>query len=303
MANRQFEDRWDLLKQVSSTDAQKDAIRKRLQASIQSRPAKNYPTKLHYWKGVIAAALLIIIFGGLMLSFIEELPTQKQFGQYTIEGDFFNWELDDVTSKKSNEGLELYHKNDSIPFGNVREVSEEEKNNIVYSKPMHVNEELENFPYQMSMFIEHVKREVAIRYYFFIPMEKEKWLMYTFDYPHIEYADIFRAMSTLEIAGKKPYRHSGPLFITHGYDRQLYPVDLKPISVTVEHELYYWEGASDLAYRQLIRKMEDDKIYWRKDSEDRLSTTFVSTNEIVTVRISLNGNELTYDYVYNHQEE
>lgn len=303
MANRQFDDRWDLLKQVSSTDAQKDAIRKRLQASIQGRTLKNHSFKLHSWKGIAAASLLLVIFGSLIFSLIEETPTQHQTGQFTIVEDFFSWGLKDVTSKKTDEGLELYHKNSSVPFGTVSEVSEEEKNNIINSKPMHVNDELENFPYQMTMYIEHVKREVALRYYFFIPLEKEKWLLYTFDYPQIEYADLFKAMSTLEIKGKTPNHASEPLYVRHGYNSLLYPVGLEPVSVTYEHEVYRWDGASALAYHQYMQKIMRNQFEWKKEAENGLSTTIVSWDGIQTVTISLKGNELTYDFVYDNQEE
>ncbi|WHY75322.1 hypothetical protein QNH20_14320 [Neobacillus sp. WH10] len=305
MVNKHFEDKWELLKQLGSTNIQKDAIRKRIQESIHHRPSKTSSMKFHQWKSITAVSLLFVIFGGFLFMLVKEYPKQNNSSNYTIDYESFSWKLGGVTSKKTGDSLELYHKNDSIPFGTVSEVTEAEMNTIINSKPMFVNKELEHFPYKTFMYIEHVKmQDVAIRYYFFIPLTKEKWIQYTFDYPKIEYGDIFQAMSSLELKGKKPYHHDGALYVTHGYGRMIYPVDLEPISITSnKNEVYRWIGASTKAYNQYLEKILHSNGNWQKESGEGLSNTFVSVdgNEVIT--ISLNGNELTYEYFYPNQDE
>jgi len=305
MANKQFEDKWELLKQLGSTDTQKDAVRKRIQESIHRRPSKTSPIKFYQWKSIIAASLLIVIFGGFLFMLMKENPKQNNSSNYTIDYKSFSWKLDDVTSKKTGDYLELYRKNDPIPFGTVNEVTKDEMNTIIKSKPMFVNKELEHFPYKTFMYIEHVKmQDVGIRYYFFIPLTKEKWIQYTFDYPKIEYADIFQAMSSLELKGKKAYHHDEALYVTHGYGSMIYPVNLEPISVTSNKiEVYSWSAASTKAYDQYLEKILHSDGNWQKESGEGLSNTFVSVdgNEVIT--ISLNGNELTYEYFYPNQDE
>lgn len=186
----------------------------------------------------------------------------------------------------------------------MKEVTEAEKNATIASKSMFVNKELEHFPYKTNMYIEHVKmQDVVIRYYFFIPLTAEKWIQFTFDYPKLEYANIFKAMSTLELNGKKSYHHNEPLYVTYGYERMIYPVDLEPVSVTSNNnEVYRWEDASTKAYHQYVEKILQD-VSWQKKSGKGLSTTFVSVIFQNEVTITLNGNELTYEYFYPEQDE
>ncbi|WP_312469565.1 hypothetical protein [Neobacillus sp.] len=309
MTNKHFDDQWKLLQQIRSTDTQKEAVRKRIRESIEGQPSKTHPYKLHQWKSIIAASLLVVIFGGFLFMLMEEKPKQNSSEYFALDHEFFSWKLEDVTSKKAGEKLELYNKNNPIPFGTVNEVTEAEMNSIIHSKPMHVNQELEHFPYKTFMYIEHVKmQDVAFRYYFFVPLTKEKWIQFTFDYPKIEYADIFKAISTLELKGKKPYHHNEPLYVTHGYGKMIYPVDLEAISVTSNnYEVYRWEGASTEAFNHYLEKIPRgyDKRFdnWKKESGKGSVNTFVSVdgNEVIT--ITLIGNKLTYEYFYPNRDE
>ncbi|ETI66742.1 hypothetical protein [Neobacillus vireti] len=304
MANNQFNDQWELLKQVGSTDKQKDVIRRRIRQSIAQAPSKARPFKFLHWKSIVAASLLVVIFGGFLFMLLEKSPKLNNADYFTVDDQLFSWNLEDVTSKKIGGQLELYYKNNPIPFGTVQELTETEKNATIASKSMFVNKELEHFPYKTNMYIEHVKmQDVAIRYYFFIPLTAEKWLQFTFDYPKLEYANIFKAMTTLELKGKKSYHHNEPLYVTYGYERMIYPVDLEPVSDTSSnYEVYRWEGASNKAYHQYVEKILQD-VSWQKKSGKGLSTTFVSVVFQNEVTITLNGNELTYEYFYPEQDE
>ncbi|WP_066062561.1 hypothetical protein [Neobacillus soli] len=305
MADNNFDNQWEQLKQIGLTDTQKDAIKDRIQQSLAQAPSKVQPFKFLQWKSVIAASLLIVIFGGFLFMLLEESPRLNSADYFTVDDQLFSWELEDVTSKKAGGKLELYYKNNPIPFGIVKELTEVEKNATIASKSMFVNKELEHFPYKTSMYIEHVKmQDVVIRYYFFIPLTAEKWIQFTFDYPKLEYANIFKAMSTLELKGKESYHHNKPLYVTYGYERMIYPVDLEPISVTSNNfEVYRWEGASNKAYHQYVEKILQDVGSWQKKSGKGLSTTFVSVIFQNEVTITLNGNELTYEYFYPEQDE
>jgi len=304
MENKNFEDQWELLKQVGSTGTQKEAIRKRIQATILNQPSKTRGFQFHPWKSIIAASLLIVILGGSLFMLIEDNPIQNSTSSYTIDNDSFSWKLDDVTGEKAGEKLELYHKNNPSPFGTVTEVTEKEMTTTIKSKSMFVERELEDFPYKTIMYIEHVKmQDVAIRYYFFVPMSAEKWIQFTFDYPKLEYAEIFRAMSTLELKGKKPYHSTEQLYVNHGYGRMIYPVDLESVSITANNiEVYRWEEASTQSYNQYVMKILQDGN-WNQESRAGLSSTFASVdgNEVIT--ITLNGNDLTYEYFYPNHEE
>ncbi|MFF2445743.1 hypothetical protein ACFVSW_01485 [Neobacillus sp. NPDC058068] len=304
MANNHFDDQWELLKQVGSTDRQKDAIRSRVRQSIAQAPSKARPFKFFQWKSIVAASLLVVIFGGFLIMLLEKSPKLNNADYFTVDDQLFSWKLEDVTSKKTGGQLELYYKNNPISFGTVKEVTEAEKNTTIASKSMFVNKELEHFPYKTSIYIEHVKmQDVVIRYYFFIPLTAEKWLQFTFDYPKLEYANIFKAMSTIELKGKKPYHHNEPLYVTYGYERMIYPVDLEQVSETPNnYEVYRWEGASTKAYNKYVEKILED-VDWQKKSAKGLSTTFVSVTFQNEVTITLNGNELTYEYVYHEQDE
>lgn len=303
MANNHFDDQWELLKQVGSTDTEKDVIRRRIRQSLAQASSKARPFKFLQWKSIVAASLLIVIFGGFLFMLLEKSPRLNSADYLTVDDQLFSWKLEDVTSKKSGKKLELYYKNNPIPFGTVNEVTEAEMNATIASKSMFVNKELEHFPYKTNMYIEHVKMDVALRYYFFIPLTAEKWLQFTFDYPQLEYANIFKAMSTLELKGKKSYHHNEQLYVTYGYGRMIYPVDLEPISVTSNNnEVYRWEGASNKAYHQYVEKILQD-VSWQKKSGKGLSTTFVSVIFQNEVTITLNGYELTYEYFYPEQDE
>lgn len=219
----------------------------------------------------------------------------------SIDYERFSWALEDVYSKKADNGLELLQEKQSVPVGTVKEVTDEEMKSITSQLPMFVEKELEHFPYPMTMYIEHVKMmDTALRYHFFIP-NKEKWIYFTFDYPKLEYAEIFHAMSTLAYEDKKPYRHGEQLYVNHGYGLMLFPVGLKPYSITLYKEIYYWVEGSDKAYSKYIETLQTSG--WKKISSDGKRHTFVSVDGNEVVSITWNGKELIYEFDYPNREE
>ncbi|GHH99083.1 hypothetical protein [Neobacillus kokaensis] len=298
------EEQWEILKQVTSTKAEKFAIREKIYRTIQNAPSQTSSVWTHRWKNALASCILIFIFAGFIVQMVHEKPQFKTAEPYKLDAQLFNWELDQVYSEKTGEELALYKNNESNQVGTVKEVSEQEKNNIIASKSMHINTELEHFPYATYMYIEHVKMmDVALRYYFFIPLTKEKWLEFSFDYPKLEHAEILQAMSTLKIKGKTPYNHDGPLYVTHGYGSMLFPTDLKPIYISPEKEVYHWEGASFKAYQDYLKKITSGTGGWKEQSGNNSSYTFISGNENEIVTITLKDKELTYEFTYPNRDD
>lgn len=300
MLSKHFDDdQWKLLQQIRPTRNQKEAMRARILESIQPPPAR---VSHFHWKSIVAACLLFLICGSFLLFIFQESTPQVSTGEIKMDEDLLSWKLDDVYAKKSGDGLDLYRKDQTVTVGVAEQVAAEKMSKIIKSAPMHVDQELENFPYPTHMYIEHVKMmDVALRYHFFIEVPGQPYIHFSFDYPKLEYAEIFTAISTLQLKGIKPYTHSDPLYVTHGYGDMIFPVDLEPISISSSKEVYQWESASFKAFTAYLEKIEQG--FWKKISTKNQTHTFESGdgNEIVT--ISVEGKTITYEFFYPNREE
>jgi hypothetical protein len=300
MLSKHFEDdQWKLLQQVRPTRNQKEAMRTRILESIQTPPSR---VSNFQWKGIVAACLLFLICGSFLLFIFQENTPSTSTGEMKMDQDLFSWKLDDVYGKKSGDGLDLYRKDQTVTVGVAEQVAAEKMSKIIKSAPMHEDQELENFPYPTHMYIEHVKMmDVALRYHFFIEVPGQPYIHFSFDYPKLEYAEIFTAMSTLQLKGIKPNKHNDPIYVKHGYGEMLFPVEIQPISISSSKEVYRWESASFKAFTAYLEKIEQDG--WKKIFTNDQSHTFESGNGNEVVTISLEGKTITYEFYYPNQEE
>jgi hypothetical protein len=301
--NSQFDQEWKELQKLKPSDTQKTIARARLQNTIQSQ--SNVKKSHHWnWQSVLSTCLLFMIFGGLLWWLLpnEEQPlphTAEQPETETI-GKPFSWNLKDLYAEKTETGWALFKKNKPLQVGSINEVTLSEKNAIISNSAMFVKEELENFPYPTEMYIEHKKMEnVAQRYHFFIANSDGAWYHFTLDYSLLEYAEIFQVIASLKLQGIKPYQHNDQLYAKHGYRTLLYPVGIEPISIEPLQERYYWDKATPEAILDYFAKIGE---HWRIIGSTTSSHTFMSADNLEEVTISFRGKELSYDFVYHHQE-
>lgn len=286
---------WTLLKSVKLDLEQKESLKERIEYSVSKSPySKPIQHRWIEWKGILATCLLFIIGGGLIWQLTQGF---QQAGEDTEESEF-SWSLKGVYGQKSEEGFTIYRENKKVPVGFMREINEGERNTIIASSNMHVHEELEDFPYPTTMYIEHVKMEVALRYHFFIKQTGGMYIYFSFDYPQLEYAEIFEAIGTLRLRGQKPLEHSEPLYVNHGYGKMYFPVGIKPLNTDSNKEIYLWEEATEQIFAAYLSKLEELLPNWTK-----IGSAFTSPDGIETVQISLEGKELIYEFTYQNQEE
>jgi hypothetical protein len=301
--NKHIDDQWKLLQQVKPTKEQKDTMRTRVWETFEAN-AVNVPRSLFPWKSIAATTIFLMISGVFLWLILLENGQPNTAYEEPIGFEQFSWKLTDVYPEKSGDGMLLYHKDNPVEVGTVKEVTEEEKNKLVTSLPMHVEKTLENFPYPITMYIEHVKMmDVSSRYHFFIALTGEKWIHITFDYPKLEYAEIFHAMSTIELKGKEPYVHVEQLYVTHGYGDLLYPVGLEPVFISHEKEIYHWSNALSKVYSDYLGKIVDGPGNWQQQTVDGLTHTFVHGTWETELTITLDGKQIIYEFVYHNQEE
>lgn len=293
-----MDNQWAQLKQITPPKDQKEAIRNRIRHSIQKEYSSVKTRGMIKWHSVLSACLLFIICGGLLWGLFQNDNSQNA-AQKTPKIENVSWKLDEIIAKKTSEGFGLYRQNKPLQVGSYQLLTEIEMNKITGNKAMYVQEELENFPYPTNMYIEHTKRaNVALRYHFFIPFTEEKWLYFTFDYQLLEFAEIFQIIASLEIEGREPYVHGDPLYVTHGYGHLIYPVGIKPLSIGPLEEVYEWKSKS---FEKYLKELEARQ--WQKISSKGNSYTFISGDGNQEVTINYNDNELSYEFVYHHQEE
>ncbi|WP_243296657.1 hypothetical protein [Bacillus litorisediminis] len=291
---------WKLLQQIKPTADQNEKLRSRIWNTLQEHPEKIKGKRMLHVKPLLAASVFILLCGAFLMMFLQN--STQPFTQGERNFSEFNWELKEVYAEESENGLTLYREGQSAPLGTVREITQEQMNEIVSGYAMYVEEILENFPYPTKMYIEHVKREdVGIRYHFFITPTEDAIIHFTFDYPKLEYAEIFQAVGTLQFNGIEPYRHNEPLYVTHGYGKMIYPVGLEPISISSNQtEIYYWEEATQAAFEDYLDKIST-LSGWEKESEEGF-ITFNYGNGQEIISIHLNGKEITYQYSYPNRE-
>jgi hypothetical protein len=289
---------WNQLRQISPPKDQKDAIRNRISTSIQNGHSTVKSRSMFQWHSVLSACLLFLIFGGLLWSLFQS-GTSQNAAQKNPNIENISWKLDEIVAKKTSEGYGIYRQNKPLQVGSFQLLTEIEMSNIIDNKPMFVQEELEDFPYPTNMYIEHTKREnVALRYHFFIPFTEGKWLYFTFDYQLLEFAEIFQIVATLEIEGKEPYIHGEPLYVKHGYNHLIYPVGIKPLSISPLVEKYEWHSTS---FDNYVKEIETRQ--WKNISSKENSHTFLSGDGNQEVTITYQDDELIYEFIYHHQDE
>ncbi|MET3696500.1 hypothetical protein SAMN05877753_103254 [Bacillus oleivorans] len=292
---------WKLLQQIKPPAEQKEILRSRIWNTLQEHPEKFKAKRMMHVKPLLAASLFILLCGAFLIMF-QQNSTQP-FTQGQMDYTEFNWELKEVYAEESENGLTLYREGEPVPIGSVSEINQEKMDEIVNSYVMFVEEKLENFPYPTMMYIEHVKRvDVGVRYHFFLTPTEDTIIYFTFDYPKLEYAEIFQAVGTLQFNGVEPYLHNEPLYVTHGYGRMIYPVGLEPISIrSNQTEIYYWEDASPAAFKDYLDEIST-LPGWEKESEedDFISFNYGNGHEIISIQ--LNDKEITYKYSYPNRE-
>lgn len=304
MLKDHFDDQWKELQQLRPSSSQKDAMRIRIRQSIQVQSSSTIPNRIFQWKSILSACLLFLICASFLWVLLQDRTDPKTVDQPEINFETFSWKLEDVYGEKTSVGWTLYRKNKPLQVGSVKVVEEEEMNKIISSTAMYVNEDLENFPYPIQMYIEHVKMmDVALRYHFFVPMPDEKWVHFSFDYHQVEFAEIFQAMATLEIKGIEPYIHDEQLYVKHGYGNLIFPVGLKPISISSNKEMYRWEKASLKVFNDYLQKIERGNGYLRKTFEKGVPFTLVSNDGNQEVTITLEGKNITYEFYYPNQDQ
>ena len=302
--NNYNDEQWKLLKQLRSSQSKKVALKARLSESIRNHSNIHLPTRSYQWNALFATCIFILICSGFIYKMIQKGEVPQTAMLHPIEMGEVSWDLRDVFTKKISDGWEIYRKNGDVPVGAINVISEEEKDRLSGQLPMFVKTELKSFPYETIMNIEHVKTMDTIqRYHFFIPVGDGKMAHFTFDYPKLEYAEIFHAMKTLIIDGIEPNNEAAELYVNHGYGQMIYPVGIEPISITPNKEIYHWEEATLAKFKAYLEEITKGTIiHWKRESDNGNTTTFVSANEKEIVNITLDGNRLIYEFVYLYEE-
>jgi hypothetical protein len=301
--NRHSNENWELLKTITPPEKQKIRIRNRLISSIRTqRPAKRN-NRIFELKNLVLTALFLLISAGLLFQLqANNLISDETGGHQAGSYPDFTWELENVYSEKTSNGYVFYEDGSPEQIGIAEKVTVKRRDEIIKSPGMNVKETMENFPYPTTLYIEHVKRmDVSLRYHFFIQAGKET-IHFSFDYPKLEYAEIFQFIASLDFKKPEPYKHDGLLYVAHGYGTLPYPVGLKPIEIKGDTETYIWEHGSKDDYRDYIEKIKSTGEY-KETNSDGLSYIFESANGSQIVKVSLIGKEITYEFSYPNREE
>lgn len=293
--NKHDEQTWSTLRDRRMSPAQKDRIRRRIMAAADRQPTARksfrYPSK-----SIAAACLLFLIFGGFLLLSLLDLDERPASPSVTTESLDLSWNYSSVYMKNTEKGIFLYRKGSDKPVGTLKKAD----NNTPPQDRIHMDEELEGFPYPTHLFIEHVKQmDTVIRYHFLIkrPGSEQEGVYMTFDYPKLEHAEIFRIISTLRIEGEEPADIGDMLLVRHGYSKLLYPSDLTPVSVSVNEEIYEWDSASANNFAKYLDRIQADSFYWIPAGPG----TYTSIDKLETVTIALKDGQLHYNFEYHEQ--
>lgn len=284
-------EKWLLLKSYKPSVAEKEVLKERIFNSLSQESSLNQRRFLQ-WRGILSTCLFVILCGGFLWQLIEGNEGNQQ-------QNFFSWNLEAVHVEEKNGELLLYQEQEDVPVGNVKVVTEEEKNRIINSSAMFENEKLDNFPYPTTMYIEHVKTmDTVQRYHFFIEDTDGQSIYFSFDYPKLEYAEIFDAMYSLRLKGREPNVLKEQLYVRHGYGQMIFPVGLKPLTINTDKEVYYWENATSEAFDAYISQIEEQLPAWKREGN-----TFIWFNGENSIKVTLNNKELTYEFTYADTEE
>lgn len=297
------EDKWEVLKKVEPTETEMSVTRSKILATIRTKPA---PRKWHTnfdWKYIVLTSLFLIISAGTLIQLQSAQPKIGLSNSEAKNEADFTWNLDKVYSKKEGDSYVFFKKGVTAQIGFAEDVTGSKKTDIFQSKPIHVEKEMENFPYPTTLYIEHVKmQEVSLRYHFLVTAG-EHVTHFSFDYPKLDYAEIFQLVASLNFKGSAPYKHGEQLYVTHGYDNLPYPVGLEPVNEYGENtEKYTWEKVSNKEFSQYLEKIKSTGE-WKEQKGGGTSYTFESVTGYVIVKITLDGRMITYEYTYPKQEE
>ncbi|WP_214907671.1 hypothetical protein [Bacillus sp. ISL-55] len=278
-------------------------MRSRIRSSIRDQAGLKVKQRIYGVKNVVLTALFVIISSGLLIQLQQYYQSPEGSGQSQTVNEFsLNWDLESIYSEKNKEGYAFYEKGNPEQVGMAEFVTDEEKNKIINTSAMNMAKEMVNFPYPTSLYIEHVKMmDVSLRYHFFVEAGKET-IHFSFDYPKLEYAEIFQVISSLDFIEPKPYRHKEQLYVTHGYGNLPYPVGLSPVESIGDIEKYVWEQGLPEQFKEYIDQIKSTGI-WKQINDGVSSYTFESADGSEVVEISLKGKEITYQYSYPDREE
>lgn len=294
---------WTVLRSVTPGEDEKDRMRSKIRSSIRARAGLNVKHRIFELKNVVLTALFVIISAGLLIQLQQHYQSPNGSGKSQAVNEFnLNWDLESVYSEKNEEGYTFFEKGNPEQVGMAEFVTDGAKNKIINMSAMNMAKEMVNFPYPTSLYIEHVKMmDVSLRYHFFVEAGK-KTMHFSFDYPKLEYAEIFQVISSLDVIKPKPYRHDEQLYVTHGYGSLPYPVGLRPVELIDDKEKYIWEHGVSQYFKDYIDKIKSTGI-WKQVKGGGSSYTFESNDDSEIVEISLEGKEITYHYFYPDREE
>jgi hypothetical protein len=296
----QYDDKWEMLKQLKPPAHKKEAIRRRIIGTIRTQTAKR-PRRFE-WKNVVLTSLFLLISAGLLFQLQSDYQKEDVKVPANRGNGSFNWGLENVYAEKTKEGFAFFQEGSSVQVGYAEEVSEEEQRKFTNTTPISVKKTLENFPYPTTLNIEHVKMmDVALRYHFFIN-DSNKIIHFSFDYPKLEYAEIFHFIATLKFTDREPYIHDEPLYVTHGYDTLPFPVGLEPVEKFGQKETYIWENTNAVNYSNYLQIIKSTGE-WEERQASGASHIFDSTDGYVVVKITLEEKQITYEFSYPKQGE
>lgn len=301
--NKHSNENWELLKTLMPPEDQKIRIRNRLISSLRNQRSAKRNNKIFEIKNVVLTAIFLVISAGLLFQLqTDHLIFEDTGGHQAGTSLDFTWELENVYSEKTPNGYVFYEEGSPKQIGIAEKVTAERRDQIIKSPGMNVKETMESFPYPTTMYIEHVKMmDVSLRYHFFIQAGKEI-IHFSFDYPKIEYAEIFQIIASLDFKKPEPFKHDGLLYVTHGYGTLPFPVGLKPVEFNGDRETYTWENGSKDDYRDYFEKIKSSGE-WKEANSDGISYIFESADGSEIVKISLIGKEITYEFSYPNREE
>jgi len=299
--NNHFDDNWKNLKQIKPPAYKKEAIRNQITNSIRTKTNERAVFRIFEWKNVVLTSLFLLISAGILFQLQSNYQKQEAPVSSASNG-LFTWNIKNIYGEKSEDGYVFFKEGSSIPVGYADIVTEDEQKKITSTGAMYVEKELENFPYPTTLYIEHVKMaDVSLRYHFFVNAANTT-THFSFDYPKLEYAEIFHLIATLLFKDQKPYIHDEQLYATHGYDTLPFPVGLEPIEKHGHTEKYLWGKANLKEYSNYLNKIKSTGE-WEEKSRSGSSHIFASVTGYEVVKITLNGKEISYEFSYPKQEE
>lgn len=296
--NKSSDEQWELLKKVTPGEGERDRMRLKIRSSIRTIKPQKKKERTFDLKNVVFTSLFLLLSAGLLFQVQNYDQQEDRSGQsHTVMKFSLNWDLDTVYSERSPEGYEFYKNGESEKVGFFQFVSERKKKEIIGSKAMHIENELQNFPYPTKLYIEHVKMmDVSLRYHFFVEAGKNI-LYFSFDYPKLEYAEIFQIIGSLDLKNPAPYQHEQPLFVMHGYGKLPYPVGLQPAEIDGGKEKYTWERVTDQTMKDYLDNIQATGV-WKHTGGGGPSYIFESLDGMEKVEITRNEKEITYQYSY-----